>query len=80
MTSENGFASWQQTGIRSLAEMPCFLRGLIDELHLLGFVEKELFGIRLALEEALVNAVKHGNREDPERPCTSVTKLVPTNS
>ena len=26
--------------------------------------EKEIFGIRLALEEALVNAIKHGNQMD----------------
>src|SRR5947209_13231825 len=26
--------------------------------------EKEIFGIRLALEEALVNAMKHGNQMD----------------
>lgn len=28
------------------------------------FTDKEIFGIRLALEEALVNAIKHGNRFD----------------
>jgi len=27
--------------------------------------EKDIFGIRLALEEALVNAIKHGNQSDP---------------
>ena len=27
----------------------------------------EIFGVRLALEEALVNAVKHGNRNDPTK-------------
>ena len=31
----------------------------------LSFDAREIFGIRLALEEALVNAVKHGNRLDP---------------
>jgi serine/threonine-protein kinase RsbW len=29
-----------------------------------AFEDREIFGIRLALEEALVNAIKHGNRED----------------
>ncbi len=29
-----------------------------------GLTEKEIFGIRLALEEALVNAIKHGNQMD----------------
>lgn len=28
---------------------------------------KHLFAIRLSLEEALVNAIKHGNRNDPNR-------------
>jgi serine/threonine-protein kinase RsbW len=28
------------------------------------FPEKDIFGIRLALEEALVNAIKHGNQMD----------------
>src|SRR5271156_5716291 len=27
--------------------------------------DKEIFGIRLALEEAIVNAIKHGNQMDP---------------
>jgi serine/threonine-protein kinase RsbW len=29
-----------------------------------AFEEKEIFGIKLALEEALVNAIKHGNQMD----------------
>jgi serine/threonine-protein kinase RsbW len=29
-----------------------------------GFDEKEIFSIKLALEEALVNAIKHGNQMD----------------
>jgi len=31
------------------------------------FTEKEIFGIRLALEEALVNAIKHGNNLDKSK-------------
>lgn len=30
-----------------------------------GYREKDIFDLRLALEEAMVNAVKHGNRCDP---------------
>ena len=29
--------------------------------------ENDLFGIHLAVEEALVNAIKHGNQMDPEK-------------
>jgi serine/threonine-protein kinase RsbW len=31
------------------------------------FDEREIFGIKLAVEEALVNAIKHGNRMDPSK-------------
>lgn len=32
-----------------------------------GFDENAQFGIKLALEEALVNAIKHGNKLDPTK-------------
>lgn len=32
-----------------------------------GFTGDTLFALRLALEEALVNAIKHGNRRDPSK-------------
>lgn len=32
-----------------------------------GFGEADLFAIKLSLEEALVNAVKHGNKLDPAK-------------
>jgi serine/threonine-protein kinase RsbW len=31
------------------------------------YTEHDIFAIRLALEEALVNAIKHGNQMDPEK-------------
>jgi len=34
-------------------------------LKSVGYGEKELFAVRLALEEALVNAIKHGHKGDP---------------
>lgn len=37
------------------------------QLRRYHFDEREVFGIRLALEEALVNAIKHGNRQDPTK-------------
>lgn len=41
-----------------------------DILHRLRqheFSDKVLFAIRLSLEEALINAIKHGNRLDPAK-------------
>jgi len=37
---------------------------IAEELKACRFSEREIFGIKLALEEALVNAIKHGNRLD----------------
>lgn len=40
---------------------------ILRRLEELTYGDHDLFGIRLALEEALVNAIKHGNRLDPEK-------------
>jgi len=32
-----------------------------------GYSEKDLFSMRLAMEEAIVNAIKHGNSDDPAK-------------
>jgi serine/threonine-protein kinase RsbW len=41
------------------------IQDLIEkQLEQCQFDDKEIFGIRLALEEAIVNAIKHGNQMD----------------
>ena len=40
---------------------------IIAILESLNYPHRDVFGIRLALEEALVNAIKHGNHMDPEK-------------
>lgn len=37
---------------------------IVRMLEELSFSSRDVFGVRLALEEALVNAIKHGNRMD----------------
>jgi serine/threonine-protein kinase RsbW len=37
--------------------------------------EKDIFGVRLALEEALVNAIKHGNQLDRSKKVTVVSRV-----
>lgn len=37
---------------------------IIGLLQSLNYEERDVFGVRLALEEALVNAIKHGNQMD----------------
>lgn len=42
-----------------------------------GFQEEDLFAIHLALEEALVNAVQHGNQNDPHKKVTIHYTVTP---
>ncbi len=54
-----------------IASDPVDARRVQDEIEVAlkanHFTEKEIFGIRLALEEALVNAIKHGNNLDKSK-------------
>ena len=43
---------------------------ILAELKRFGFCTDAVFAIKLALEEALANAVKHGNRDDKDKPIT----------
>jgi serine/threonine-protein kinase RsbW len=40
---------------------------IVQSLEAHGFSARDVFGVRLALVEAIVNAIKHGNRMDPEK-------------
>ena len=40
---------------------------VVNRLESLGYNEDICFAVRLAFEEAIVNAMKHGNRMDPDR-------------
>ena len=64
MTGNPPLSLWQHANLNTLTEVSDLLRFLIVELRSHGFTEKETFGIRLSVEEAIVNAVKHGNRQD----------------
>ncbi len=50
---------------------------LLEEVRRCGCGADELFAIRLALEEALANAIKHGNRRDPSKRITVSAELAP---
>ncbi len=48
-----------------------------DALHAKGYTEHDIFAIKLALEEALVNAIKHGNQMDPDKRVFVVYHITP---
>ncbi|MCH2126888.1 MAG: ATP-binding protein [Pirellulaceae bacterium] len=63
--------SWKWTHATKIPSDTAVARELLNQLLLkleeFGWDEQETFGIHLALEEALVNAIKHGNRLDPNK-------------
>lgn len=41
--------------------------GIMSRLEDSGFSREDLFAVHLALQEAFINAVRHGNKMDPRR-------------
>lgn len=48
-----------------------------EALQANGYTEHDIFAIKLALEEALVNAIKHGNQMDPDKRVFVVFGVTP---
>lgn len=44
-----------------------FVQMLLDRLKELGWQKEPLFGIHMALEESISNAIRHGNKEDESK-------------
>jgi serine/threonine-protein kinase RsbW len=40
-------------------------KSILDEVKGNNFSSNDIFGIHLAIEEAMINAAKHGNKQDP---------------
>ena len=53
-----------------LRETSVAKQAIFKELERCEFCERAIFAIKLALEEALCNAVKHGNLSDPSKRVT----------
>ncbi len=54
-----------------------FAEEFLAKVEAEGFNEGDRFAVRLALEEALVNAIKHGNRSDPDKSISVVVEMDP---
>ena len=53
-----------------LDEVPAVQQAVIAAAQQAGFGDQAVFAIRLALDEALTNAVRHGNGSDPSKRVT----------
>jgi serine/threonine-protein kinase RsbW len=50
---------------------------ILSEIERHGYDEAAVFAMRLALEEALVNAIKHGNKLDPNKKVLVEASVTP---
>jgi len=48
---------------------------VLAKLEHFGWVSRDIFSIHLAMEEALVNAIKHGNRHDAKKQVHVLCKI-----
>lgn len=55
---------WQRALVFTMDDMLACINRVVAAMQSAGFAAKELFGTRLALEEAVVNAIRHGHRGD----------------
>ncbi|MFH1621829.1 MAG: ATP-binding protein [Candidatus Omnitrophota bacterium] len=54
-----------ETLVSNLEALSKFIPLFLDKIKFLLIEKDEIFDIRLCLEEALINAIKHGNKMDP---------------
>ena len=67
MSTHGQSVSRDLTIVSDLGEARRVQNEIEEALQANQFTETELFGIKLALEEALVNAIKHGNQMDLQK-------------
>lgn len=51
----------------NLADYHQFIEKTLNLLAELGWEHRDLFAVNMALEEAISNAIRHGNKEDPAK-------------
>jgi len=53
------------------------LQTMLGQLEAAGWSDRDLFGVHLSVEEALVNAIRHGNQLHPEKVVRFECRLSP---
>lgn len=61
----------------NLKAIPQFTLSIFKKLEVTGISKDALFDIRLSLEEALINAVKHGNKMQKDKEVSFKIKVLP---
>ncbi len=50
---------------------------VIDRLVGFAWSDSDVYGVRLAMEEGITNAIRHGNQLDPNKRVTVICRLAP---
>jgi serine/threonine-protein kinase RsbW len=67
MTSPHGERRLEQTLPSALDAYHGFIEAVLQHLDDLGWDDGERFGVHMALEESISNAIRHGNKQDPAK-------------
>ena len=52
---------------------------IVENMKRIGWPEQEMYGVHVSLEEAIINAIKHGNQRDPQKKVHVVVKSTAEN-
>lgn len=59
--------AWHRRRLSSVGEMASVIESVLAVMTALCYAPKDMFAARLTLEEAICNAIKHGNQYDPSK-------------
>jgi serine/threonine-protein kinase RsbW len=68
LPTEANNTPWNRHTIYTMDEMNPVIARILEGMANSGFSDRDCFGMRLSLEESIVNALKHGNRGDVSKP------------
>jgi serine/threonine-protein kinase RsbW len=64
--------------LHSTADVPRVLEAVAGEMATAGYTEDDVFAVCLGLNEALLNAIQHGNQSDPAKRVRVAYQVGPT--
>src|SRR5437868_3362894 len=67
MVDLGGTGAVRRVVLRALADLRPLAEKVENWMRVLGYPRKDIFAVKLALEEAAVNAFRHGNQGDPAK-------------
>lgn len=60
-------SGWRATSLHRGEEIGPTIENLLRDLEAAGYSNEERFAVHISVEEALVNAIKHGHKNDPSK-------------